>query len=107
VQKELPDCRLIVRKPSHKELMSRVTKDEKIKRGKQVCILGSVITSTCGVVEDVKTRIQKASAVSAQFYQAWKASRAIHCNIVGAVISNVYYYGCKMQKENPIWNTSW
>jgi len=31
------------------------------------------MTSTCGAEEDVKSHIQKARAVSTQFYQAWKA----------------------------------
>ena len=35
--------------------------------------LGSVVTSTCGADKDVKTHIQKASAVFIQFYQVWKA----------------------------------
>jgi hypothetical protein len=53
--------------------MSRVTKDKKLKEVNKFAYLSSVITSTCGAEEDVKTHIQKASAVSAQFYQAWKA----------------------------------
>jgi len=46
---------------------------KKLKEVNKFSYLGSVITSTCGVEEDVKTHIQKAIAVSAQFYQAWKA----------------------------------
>jgi len=35
--------------------------------------LGSVMASTCGAEEGVNTHTQKASGVSTQFYQAWKA----------------------------------
>jgi hypothetical protein len=58
--------------------MSRVNKRLKklikiIHEVNKFACLGSVMTSTCGAEEGVNTHIQKASAVSTQFYQAWKA----------------------------------
>jgi hypothetical protein len=44
-----------------------------IKEVNKFAYLGSVITITCGAEDEIKTHIQKASAVTTQFYQAWKA----------------------------------
>jgi hypothetical protein len=59
------------------------------------------MTSTCGAEEDVKT-YSEGQCNFCSVLSSMEGQGAIHYNIVGAVVSNVYYYGCKIQKENPI-----
>jgi hypothetical protein len=59
--------------------MSKVMKYLKINKNdikelNKFAYLCSVVTSTCGTEDGVKTHTQKASVVSSQFYQALYAS---------------------------------